>query len=154
MGNLKPQPGIFPDCSAPIVRNTQDGAELAKVRWGLPSGQFALMQNAKKRAAKLEGKGHLVDFAEIRRMEPDSGTTKVRNIFDCEKGRGNQHCPCRWQEIWGYVVCVRREQAARILRRPLGSELDECSQGQKGDQDLRSVRLSDLRATTWSDPFT
>lgn len=33
---------FFPDFSAPIVRNTADGRELAMVRWGLPSPRFAL----------------------------------------------------------------------------------------------------------------
>jgi putative SOS response-associated peptidase YedK len=41
-GNLQPQPGIFPDYSAPIVRNTPSGRELAIARWGLPSPAFAL----------------------------------------------------------------------------------------------------------------
>lgn len=98
VGNLEPQPGIFPDYPAPIVRNTADGRELAKVRWGLPSSQFALMQNAKKRAAKLEEKGQVADFAELLKMEPDSGTTNVRNIFDREKGRWNQHWN-RWMDV-------------------------------------------------------
>jgi putative SOS response-associated peptidase YedK len=41
-GNLPPLPGIFPDYSAPIVRNTADGRELATARWGMPSPVFAL----------------------------------------------------------------------------------------------------------------
>lgn len=41
-GNLQPQPGIFPDYSAPIIRNTPSGRELAMARWGLPSPAFAL----------------------------------------------------------------------------------------------------------------
>lgn len=98
VGNLEPQTGIFPDYPAPIVRNTPDGRELAKVRWGLPSSQFALMQNAKKRAAKLEEKGQVVDFAELLKMEPDSGTTNVRNIYDPEKGKWNQHWN-RWMGV-------------------------------------------------------
>ncbi|MCZ4345523.1 SOS response-associated peptidase [Devosia neptuniae] len=98
VGNLEPQPGIFPDYAAPIVRNTANGRELAKVRWGMPSSQFALMQSAKKRAAKLEDKGQVVDFAELLKLEPDSGTTNVRNIFDPVKGRWNQHWN-RWMGV-------------------------------------------------------
>jgi len=41
-GNLEPLPGVFPDYSAPIVRNTADGRELALARWGMPSPAFAL----------------------------------------------------------------------------------------------------------------
>jgi putative SOS response-associated peptidase YedK len=42
IGNLAPQPGIYPDYSAPIVRNVGDGRELAMGRWGMPSPAFAL----------------------------------------------------------------------------------------------------------------
>ncbi|BCP55825.1 DUF159 family protein [Kaistia sp. 32K] len=80
-GNLPPLPGIFPDYPAPIVRNAVDGVrELAFARWGMPSSQFALMEATKKRAAKLQAKGHQVDFKELLRMEPDTGTTNVRNV--------------------------------------------------------------------------
>jgi putative SOS response-associated peptidase YedK len=42
-GNLEPLPGVFPDYSAPIVRNAPDGArELMMARWGMPSPAFAL----------------------------------------------------------------------------------------------------------------
>jgi putative SOS response-associated peptidase YedK len=57
VGNLPPLPGIFPDYSAPIVRNGGDGRELVTARWGMPSPQFAL-------------KG--------RRTDP--GVTNVRNV--------------------------------------------------------------------------
>jgi putative SOS response-associated peptidase YedK len=80
IGNMEPQPGIFPDYPAPVIRNTPGGRELAKVRWGLPSSSQALFEATKKRAAKLEAKGKTVDFDELLKMEPDSGTTNVRNI--------------------------------------------------------------------------
>jgi putative SOS response-associated peptidase YedK len=55
--NWPPLPGVFPDYSAPIVRNTPDGVrELSMARWGMPSPQFAL-------------KGH----------NSDPGVTNVRN---------------------------------------------------------------------------
>lgn len=79
-GNLPPLPGIFPDYPAPIVRNATDGVrELAMVRWGMPSSKKAIFEAAKKRAGKLEAKGKTVDFDELLRMEPDGGTTNVRN---------------------------------------------------------------------------
>lgn len=56
VGNFPPMTGVFPDYPAPIVRNTDDGRELAMVRWGLPSPAFA-----------LEGK------------KTDPGVTNVRN---------------------------------------------------------------------------
>lgn len=79
-GNLPPLPGIFPDYPAPIVRNSGDSRELVMARWGMPSSQLALMQATKKRADKLAAKGKPVDFRELLRMEPDSGTTNIRNL--------------------------------------------------------------------------
>ena len=57
VGNLEPLPGIFPDQSAPVVRNTDDGRELALMRWGMPSPSFAL-----------------------KNRKTDTGVTNVRNI--------------------------------------------------------------------------
>jgi putative SOS response-associated peptidase YedK len=93
-GNLPVLPGVFPDYRAPIVRNAPDGVrELAMARWGMPSSQFALMEATKKRAAKLEAKGRPVDFKELLRMEPDSGTTNIRNVGSKHWGRwlGTEH---------------------------------------------------------------
>jgi hypothetical protein len=42
VGNFQPLPGVFPDYSAPIVRNTAEGRELAMARWDMPSPVFAL----------------------------------------------------------------------------------------------------------------
>jgi putative SOS response-associated peptidase YedK len=80
VGNLAPMPGVFPDYEAPIVRNGAEGRELAKARWGMPSSSKALMDAAKKRAEKLQAKGKPVDFKELLRMEPDGGTTNIRNV--------------------------------------------------------------------------
>ena len=41
-GNLPPLYRIFPDYSAPIVRNQPEGRELMMARWGMPSPVFAL----------------------------------------------------------------------------------------------------------------
>lgn len=41
-GNLQPQPGIYPNYFAPIVRNNDGRRELAEGRWGMPSPAFAL----------------------------------------------------------------------------------------------------------------
>jgi putative SOS response-associated peptidase YedK len=57
-GNLPLLPGIFPDYSAPIVRNAPDGVrELSMARWGMPSPVFALKSR-----------------------NSDSGVTNVRNV--------------------------------------------------------------------------
>ena len=78
-GNLPPLPGVFPDYSAPIVRSTAEGRELAMARWGMPSSQQALFDAASRRADKLRAKGRAVDFQALLRMEPDAGTTNIRN---------------------------------------------------------------------------
>lgn len=36
-GNLPPQPGVYPDYFAPIVRNSAAGRELVVARWGMPT---------------------------------------------------------------------------------------------------------------------
>lgn len=80
IGNLPPMPGIFPNKMAPIVRNNAGERELAMVRWGMPSAQNKIFEAAQRRAAKLEAKGKTVDFKALLRMEPDSGTTNIRNL--------------------------------------------------------------------------
>ena len=78
--NQPPMPGVFPDYPAPIVRRGPDGErEMADVRWGLPSSKKALLDAATRRADKLRAKGQVVDFNEILRLEPDKGTTNIRN---------------------------------------------------------------------------
>ena len=78
--NQPPMSGVYPDYPAPIVRRGADGdREMVNVRWGMPSSKQALFQAASKRADKLRAKGQEVDFAELLRMEPDKGTTNIRN---------------------------------------------------------------------------
>jgi len=79
LANLPPQPGIFPDYQAPIIRNEDGEARLALTRWGMPSSRKAQLDAATTRADKLRAKGKEVDFDYLLRMEPDGGTTNVRN---------------------------------------------------------------------------
>jgi putative SOS response-associated peptidase YedK len=79
-GNLEPSFDVYPDYPAPIVRNGRDGVrELVRVRWGMPSSSQALFMATKKRAEKLEAKGKPVDFQALLKVEPDGGTTNIRN---------------------------------------------------------------------------
>lgn len=82
VGNLE-RADYYPDYPAPIVRHDgAGGLVLTKARWGLTSSRKVIFDNAAKRADKLRAKGREVDdaaFAEILRMEPDGGTTNVRN---------------------------------------------------------------------------
>ncbi|MEQ1901600.1 MAG: SOS response-associated peptidase [Devosia sp.] len=84
IGNFAPQPGIFPDFLAPIIRNRDGIRELTKVRWGMPSSSRALFEAAQKRAQKIAAKkGQELtpeEFQHLVRMEPDRGTTNVRNV--------------------------------------------------------------------------
>jgi len=77
--NQPPIPGIFPDYAAPIVRMENGERIMQDARWGLPSSRKALLDAATKRADKLRAKGKEVDFDQLLRMEPDGGTTNVRN---------------------------------------------------------------------------
>lgn len=79
VGNLEPR-DIYPDYLAPIVRTGTNGErELVLSHWGLPSSKKALFGAATKRAGKLRAKGKDVDFPKLLELEPDSGTTNVRN---------------------------------------------------------------------------
>ncbi len=81
VGNLEPG-DIYPDYLAPIVRNGGEGREIVRARWGMPSSRKMLLDAASKRADKLRAKGKEVDaeaFADLLKMEPDNGTTNVRN---------------------------------------------------------------------------
>ncbi|NBB52600.1 SOS response-associated peptidase [Rhizobium sp. CRIBSB] len=81
VGNLEPG-SVYPDYAAPIVRMEGDQRVLTTARWGLPSSRKAVLEAASKRADRLRAKGQAVPseaFAELLRMEPDSGVTNVRN---------------------------------------------------------------------------
>lgn len=78
VGNLAPGE-VYPDYAAPIVRWEGGGRVLTSARWGLPSSKKALFDAATRRADKLRGKGKEVDFPQLLELEPDSGTTNVRN---------------------------------------------------------------------------
>jgi putative SOS response-associated peptidase YedK len=57
VGNMPPQPGVFPDYFAPIVRNSGDGRELVLARWGMPS-----------------------PFELVKGRNRDPGVTNIRNV--------------------------------------------------------------------------
>ncbi|MBX5206820.1 SOS response-associated peptidase family protein [Rhizobium sp. NZLR11] len=79
--NLMPAYQMNPDQMGPIVRNTADGRkQLVHARWGLPSPFFAIKQTAEARAEKLRQKAKPVDMEMLIRMEPDKGTTNIRNL--------------------------------------------------------------------------
>lgn len=91
--NQPPQTGIFPDYAAPVVVQ-EGGARIVRdMRWGLPTSKKALLDAATKRAGKLRAKGKEVDFDLLLQMEPDGGTTNVRNTASrhWERWLGPEH---------------------------------------------------------------
>jgi putative SOS response-associated peptidase YedK len=36
VGNLAQTPRVFPEYPAPVIRNTENGTQLAMMRWGMP----------------------------------------------------------------------------------------------------------------------
>lgn len=91
---------VYPDYRAPIVRRSAEGAdEVAFSRWGMPTSRQALFQAAAKRADGLRAKGKAVDeaaFSELLRLEPDKGTTNIRNTTG-KTGKVNKH----WEPYLG-----------------------------------------------------
>ena len=89
------QPGIYPDYLAPVIVHGEGGErEMRDMRWGLPSSSQALFKAAASRADKLRAKGKVIDeatFNEMVRMEPDKGTTNVRNTTSLATGKVNRH---------------------------------------------------------------
>ncbi|MEO6339627.1 MAG: SOS response-associated peptidase family protein [Caulobacteraceae bacterium] len=78
--NNPPLPAVYPDYPAPVIVRGEDGQrEMRDLRWGMPSSKKALFDAATKRADGLRNKGTEFDFAELLKMEPDKGTTNVRN---------------------------------------------------------------------------
>ncbi len=82
---------VYPDYPAAVVVAGQDGREVRAMRWGMPSSKAALIEAAEKRADKLRAKGTEFDFAELLKMEPDKGTTNIRNTISKKTGRINTH---------------------------------------------------------------
>ena len=151
VGNLAPMPGVFPDYKAPIVRTGADGRELATARWGMPSSSHALMEATKKRAAKLEAKGKPVDFKELLRMEPDGGTTNIRNVKTKHWTRWlgpENRCVVPFNSLQRvqqgrrrrHLVRARRDPPARLLRRHL-DQLDVGPEGQGRRDHQRPLRV-------------
>ena len=42
VGNLPPMPGVFADCPAPVIRNTDNGTEMVTMRWDMAASGGAV----------------------------------------------------------------------------------------------------------------
>jgi len=93
VGNLEPR-DIYPDYAAPIVRlNAEGEGILTTARWGMPTSRKVIFDATVKRVDKLRAKGQAVDDEDFKRyleIEPDKGTTNVRNTQNAA-GRMNAH---------------------------------------------------------------
>jgi putative SOS response-associated peptidase YedK len=141
-GNLPPLYGIFPDYSAPIVRNQPEGRELMMARWGMPSPVFAL-----------------------RGKKTDPGVTNVRNVTSPHWRRWlgiENRCVVPWTSfsenevlpdgsrptVWfafdetPAIGLLCRHLDALDLR-PLRVSDDRAEQGGRGDPPESDARRSD-----------
>jgi putative SOS response-associated peptidase YedK len=129
-GNLPSMAGIFPDYSAPIVRNQPEGRDLTVARWGMPSPVFA-----------LKGK------------KSDPGFTNVRNVKSPHWQRWlgiENHCVVdeffRERGVAGRhpstgLVRIRRDPAVSFLRWHLDA-LDLRPESERRRNDQRRGRRS------------
>ncbi len=134
-GNLPPLPGIFPDYTAPIVRNYPQGRELVLARWGMPSPAFVEGAQVRSGRDQRPQRGLTALAALARDREPCGGALHQLRRDRGEAGR----------EPGADLVRPGRQPPARLLRRHLGP-LDVGSQGEGGRGDERLVRVPDDRA--------
>ena len=97
-GNLPPMPGVFPDYSAPIVRNGAGWhARVRRHAGACRRRSTRLCDPRRSGRTKLESKGQSRRFQALLRMEPDGGTTNIRNAR-------SQH----WKRWLGTCASLRR----------------------------------------------
>jgi putative SOS response-associated peptidase YedK len=156
--NFPPLPGVFPDYPAPIVRNAADGVrELAMTRWGMPSSRKAILDAATRRADRLRAKGKPVDFDELLRLEPDGGTTNVRNTASAHwkrwLGVGNR-CVVPFNSFSEFDQAARQDVwFARDESRPLAVFAGIWTAGWTGVRKIRTgVETIDLFAFLTTQP--
>jgi putative SOS response-associated peptidase YedK len=91
-GNAGPMAGIYPDNAAPVIMTEDSGRRVIRdLRWGMPSSSQAIYIATEKRANALRAKGKEVDFQALLKVEPDRGTTNVRNTTSKTTGKINAH---------------------------------------------------------------
>ena len=136
-GNMPPLPGIYPDYSAPIIRNGRGGprarhgalghADAAAVP-GRQAHRSGRHQHPADDARRTGGRG---SGPSIAASCPSPASPRTRLLPDGSPAAG--------------LVRLRREPAARLLRRHLG-DLDLGAEGQGRAGARRPVRVSDLGA--------
>jgi hypothetical protein len=135
-GNMPPLPGIYPDYSAPIIRNGAEGRELVMARWGMPTPPQYIAGKKVDRGVTKHPADDLVALAGLAR----TGTPLPRALHQL---RGERDLARRLAAAG--LVRFRRLTAARLLRRHLG-DVDLGAEGQGRTGARRSIRLPDLCA--------
>jgi hypothetical protein len=115
------------------------------------------MDATKRRAEKLEAKGKTVDFKELLRMEPDSGTTNIRNVNSTHWKRWlepEHRCLVPFTSFSEYDTVDGKKVPVWFApdeSRPLLA-LDQRAQGEGRRDHRRHLRVPHLRAECRSGP--
>ena len=110
-GNMPPLPGIYPDYSAPIIRNGPEGRELVIARWGMPTPRAVPRRQEGRSWRHQHPADDVVALAglagpEHRCLVPFTSFAENETLARRLAAAG--------------LVCLRREPAARLFRRYLG----------------------------------
>ena len=116
-GNMPPLPGIYPDYSAPIVRNGPEGRELVMARWGMPTPPQYLA--GKKTDPASPTSGRLTSSHWRPWLGPEHRCLVPFTSFAENETAARRHAAAG-------LVRLRREPAARLLRRHLGDAGPRC----------------------------
>jgi hypothetical protein len=134
-GNMPPLPGIYPDYSAPIIRNGPEGRELVMARWGMPTRRSTSPADKSTEASPTSGR---------RRHRTGGRGSDASTVVSCHSPASPRMRPWPTAAVHR-LVCLRREPSAGLFRRYLGDlDLGSESQGRAGAH--RPVRVSDLCA--------
>ena len=110
------------------------------------------MDATKKRAEKLQAKGKTVEFKELLRMEPDGGTTNIRNVESKHWTRwlGPEHrCAVpfssfsEFNKAEGDDIWFALDETRPLPASPASGLTGRPSGGQGGRDSERSLRVPD-----------
>ena len=149
-GNMPPLPGIYPDYSAPIIRNGAEGRELVMARWGMPTppqylagkkvdrGVTNIRQTTSSHWRAWLGPEHrcLVPFTSFAENEtlPDGSRPPVWFAFDESRPLAF------FAGIWATWTSVRKVKEGPVTRRSLRLPDLGAERGGRGGASRRRCR--------------